>query len=766
MAGDDGWSAFEFLKAHKQLPVQERPAQSSAFGAFRAPQTQKQKSTAASAWGKGARRWSRTPSAALDAHSSADVHFGDEMPRELRTLVGTSYDVFMRLNRLSDDKKRSDRGLGPFEVVKASREYREALKTCIFAIEDRAELQQQRSGDAGGSGDDGDDDEEFVDLLKVSLAIWHLCELLFLQRRPRDDKWIAYDLAQWLQEHFASALMEQLEAASAVLRDASHPEEDPAFWSTVHSLVMAGCGSSAWNLLAAHSNYKALFGRDVASLTSASTRSSFQAIQRLLLCMPGRSGQAVLHPDGGIAGDHPQEPVEWKNWHDACQYLVNTDSYIKSKPGLSTLVRIMAADEDVLVRQATSWFELMMARLFLEEPKRVAHRFEFLMANCFRTYNADISAMGNFDCIILAILEYDVQSALQDISALGFTWMSAHLSDLLTKSNAISDEVLEQIDVSLQEYFLLHYAMDIGSSNGMWQFAVGYYETCPRLGLIATRSVLEREPVPTDYKANRLLTFCQNKRGLTQVQRKIAYRRALVCQEKSYGAALIWMLRGNHLDDVDAICDLVLQKCEETKSLSPLNEAVEFLEAQPEMAQTPKLGWLVRYRELYLVLDDSESLQRQLRGVDDSDSERDEVETKLRFVLQEAARRIHLLVSSSAAPRQLRAVLLGEAEKLLVAQPTVYSSQYLHSLMAYLHQLDRSFDRQDFYRSTGNKQLKERVEKLLARNLSEAILAEANASGASSSGASTVAAASIGVPLLAGSAFAAYGDRSFTPMEE
>uniref|UniRef100_K3X8Y1 Nuclear pore complex protein Nup85 n=1 Tax=Globisporangium ultimum (strain ATCC 200006 / CBS 805.95 / DAOM BR144) TaxID=431595 RepID=K3X8Y1_GLOUD len=759
MANDDGWSALAFLKAQKQLPRLERPAApiSSSFGA---PLSQKHKSTAASAWGKGARQWSRTPAA-----PPADANFSDEMPRELRTLVGASYDVFMRANRLDDEKKKTDGELTPFEVVKASREYREALKTCIFAIEDRVELQQRKKTPNGSSAArEEDDDEEFVDLLKVSLAIWHLCELLFLQRRPRDDKWIAYDLAQWLQEHFASALMEQLDAASATLRTASQPEQDPAFWTTVHSLVMAGCGSSAWNLLSVHSSYKALFGRDAASLTSSSTLSSFQSIQRLLLCMPGKSGQAMLHPDGS----RQQEAVEWTNWHDACQYLMNTDSYIKSSPGLSKLLRIMVADEDVLVRHATTWYELMMARLFLDEPKRVAHRFEFLMANCFRTYNADSNSMGNFDCIIMAILEYDVQSALQDINALGFTWMATHLSDLLTKSNAISDDVLEQIDVSLQEYFYLHYAMDIGASSGMWQFAVGYYERCPHLGLIAARSALEREPVPTDDKANRLLAYCQSTRGLAQLQRKIAYRRAMVCKQKSYGAALMWLLRGNHLDEIDAICDLVLRKCEETKSLSPLNEAVEFLEMHPEMARTPKLGWLIRYRELYLVVDDSESLEQQQQQ-ERGDEERAELETKRRFVLNEAAKRIHLLVSSPAAPRQLRAVLLREAEKLLVAQPTVYSSQYLHSLMAYLHQLDRSFDRQDFYRSTANKQLKERVEKLLARNLSEAILAEAatGALAATGRGASAVVgAASSSIPLLAASAFMGNGDRSFVPMEE
>lgn len=738
-------SAFAFLKQHRQLPTLATSS-SSTFGSER-------KSTASSAWGKGARQWSRAPPT-QEGSGGEQLVVGDEMPRELRTLVGASFDVFMRLTRLSDEKKRADRELGTSEVVKASRQYREALKTCIFAIEDRVELQQQKNGNANG-GDD--DDDEFVDLLKVSLAIWHLCELLFLQRRPRDDKWIAYDLAQWLQEHFASALMEQLEAASAVLKSSGpHPEQDPAYWSTLHSFVIAGCGDSAWSLLASHSSYKALSTRDVGSLTGMSTRTSFQMIQRLLLSMPGKSSVRL----------NDEEPLTWKQWHDECQHLLNTDSYVKSNPGLSTLLRILVAEEDALVRHASSWYELMMARLFLDEPKRVAHRFEFLMASCFRTYNADVTAMGNFDCIIMAILEYDVQSALQDIHGLGFSWMAAHLADLLTKSAAIADDVLEQLDVSLREFFVLNYAMDIGASSGLWQFALGYYENCPRLGLVAAKSALEREPVPTDSKAHRLLAYCQGKRGLSKVQRQIALRRAHVCKQKQlYGATLVWMLRGNHFDEVGAICERVLLACEESKSLTPLNEATEFLEAHAEMAQMPLLEWLVRYRELYLVLDDSESLRQELANEDNEGGERAvEIESKLRFVLREAAKRVHLLVSSTAAPRQLRGVLLREAEKLLEAQPTVYSSQYLYSLLAYLHQLDRSFDKASFYGSKANQQLKKRVETLLARNLSEAILEEASANNSAVVAASAVAAPAmtrnVNVPL------ASSGFGGFTPMEE
>lgn len=574
--------AFEILRATRQLPVVEKEL---VFGK-RSTDAAAARSTAGAAWGKSARKWVAASS------SSSAREFGDAMPRELRTLVAASFDVFARVQTQK---------LGAFGVARASREYREALKTCIFALEDRLETHKELNVE---------DEGEFLDLLKVSLAIWHLCELLLLRGGARGaDSGLAYDLALWLQEHYCSTLLEKTEGESERLKKLQKPEQDADFWTTIQALVMAGSGPSAWALLAAHSSYKSLFARDTMSLTGASTKAAFQAVQKLLLTMPGSAGAAGMSVERDAA-------TEWKNWHDACQLLLNTDGYIKANAGFTTLLEIMAAKEVALKSRANTWYELMMAKLFLDEPKTIAHRFEYLMANCFRAYHSDEASMGNFDCIILAIMQYDIQTALQDIIALGFSWMAAHLSDLLQRNIVIvADEVLPEAGCTLKEHFLLQYAMEIGASSGMWQFAVRYYEYCPKFGAIAIRSALEREPTPTDYKTERLLAYCHGKKLLATTQRRVAIQRAQECKAKEeYASALHWMLRGNHLDDVDALCDDILKQCNETNSLAPLHEAVQFMEAHPEFARPQKLAWLVRYREFHLVLDDSESLRQQLRS--------------------------------------------------------------------------------------------------------------------------------------------------------
>ncbi|KAL7694679.1 putative nucleoporin [Plasmopara halstedii] len=723
-------SAFEILRSTRQLPVVEKELlfnkHATDAAAFR--------STAGAAWGKSARKW-------VAASTPEFREFGDAMPRELRTLVATSFDIFTRTQQESQQ--------GALDIVHTSREYREGLKTCIFALEDRLEAKKE------DFEMNIEEERAFLDLLKVSLAIWHLCELLLLRGGARGaDKTLAYELALWVQEHYCSTLLEKVLSESERLKKEEKPEQDADFWSTIKSLVMAGDGESAWSLLSSHSSYKSLVARDALSLTQTSTTTVFQEVQKLLVTMPGRIGRMETF-----------EPAEWKYWNDACHYLLNTNGYIKSNVEFKTLLEILIAKEDVLTSHANTWYELMMARLFLNEPKTIAHRFEFLMANCFRAYHSDTTSMGNFDCIILAIMKYDIESALQDLISLGFSWMTAHLTDLLQRRNVIlADEVVPEASCTLRERFLLHYAMEIGASSGMWQFAVRYYEYCPQFGASAIRSALAREPLQTDYKTERLLAYCHGKKFLAETQNLISRQRAEECKlKKTYASAMYWMLRGNLLDDVDALCDDVLQECSNSNSLTPLHEAVQFMESHTDLVRPQKLVWVVKYREFQLVLDDLEALRQQLETneVSNDKEKRVALKDKLRFVSIEAAKRLNWLFNSNEAPKTLCSQLLQHTERLLKESPNVFQSRHLYSLLDYLQRLDRSFDRQQFYNSSSNTQLKERIETLISRNLAEAMLQEASVSGY---GVETLKRQAIMAPSVENKFLIA--DLSGTPMEE
>jgi hypothetical protein len=82
----------------------------------------------------------------------------------------------------------------------------------------------------------------------------------------------------------------------------------------------------------------------------------------------------------------------------------------------------------------------------------MARLFEFMMANRFRACHSEELKMSNFDCIILDFMQYNIERALQDITTLGFSWMTAYPTALLQKRNAIvADEQVLQADCNLQE---------------------------------------------------------------------------------------------------------------------------------------------------------------------------------------------------------------------------------------------------------------------------------------------------------------------------
>ncbi|CAI5737266.1 unnamed protein product [Hyaloperonospora brassicae] len=739
-------SPVEILRATRQLPVVEKEL---VFGK-QSVDVAASLSSAGAAWGKSPRKWVAAPSSSSSSSSSCSNvrEFGDVMPHELRTLVAASFDAFMRTQKQTDDSCA-------VVVMRAGREYREALATCIAAMQDRRRKTQELDQVVANT------ESDFIHLLNASLTIWRLCELLLLRSGTRRaDKTLAYEVAQWLQECYCTKMVENAERESGRLKQLEKPENDVAFWRTVEELVMTGSGVSAWGLLASHSSCKSLFSRDALSVTGTSTKAAFQAVYKLLLSMPGRNATNM--------GMNYDPPAEWKNWNDACQYLLSTDGYIKANDGLRTLLEIMTGKERALKSRATTWFELMMARLFLDEPRAFAHRFQFLMVDCFRAYNSDESQMDKFGCIILAVMEHDIQSALQEITALGLSWMAAHLVDLLHKSSVIvADDLVPQTECTVREHLLLEYAMEIGASSGMWQFAVRYYEFCPKFGVVAIRSALEREPLLTDYKAERLITYCHGKKLLSQTSRRVMVQRAHECKAKKlYASALQWLLRGNHLDDVDALCDNILQECNDRNSLTPLHEAVQFIGASMELARPQRLAWLVRYREFHMMLNDREHLRTQLRSVDVGTSKEEctSMRTKLRSVSMETAKRLDWLLCSTEAPKVLRSNVLQQAEQLLEETPTVFRPQHLYSLMAYLQQLDRSFDRHEFYKLGSNEQRKARIEDLISRNLAEALLQEATASASNIATASTLC-RQPNVSLLAQQPHLT-ADASFTPMEE
>nr|CCA16890.1 nucleoporin NUP85like protein putative [Albugo laibachii Nc14] len=629
-----------------------------------------------------------------------------EMHKNLRKLAVECGDIF---SRLRDCNQSTGSSKATPHHTQLSRAYRAALTRCIDAYESKAGFPCR------------DDGEDLTDYLKVTLAIWHLCEIIFLQSasKQRNDPGIAYQVAHWLQTHYIADTKQKLaEKRLHYLKShgfgAIQSENDPEFWKTVFGYLMLGQGHQAWELLARHSSYQSAQMRKNALSSDAGTLYTFDCIHGLLESIPVTSFQ---HDSGVDSIDC------WNTWHTACLELYHTDSWIQNDKNLLTMLQIMLGNDTSVKLHAETWYEFMLARLCFQEPKHIANRLEFLMSNCIDQFH---HKMTQFDHIIVAILQSDVGTALERIGALGIHFFSAHLTDFLTESNVITDQNLgEPVDCSLREYFILNYAMELSVIQGMWQLAARYFETCGRYGVFAIQSLIHFEPVDSERKVQKLMLLVGEPSTDSRVQtiqnewrKTLGQRRAQVCFEsKHYGSAVYWMLTSEQYDSLDAYCEKLLDECENSNSMTPLLRALEFLHPQTKFQKTRKLEWLIGYRDFYLILQDVDALRQQMQDTIHAA----DLNANLRVVLAHAATQIHKLLHSTADVKRLRVPLLIKVDNLLESGQLHFTSQQIFALMKYLDELEWSF--------VGTEEAKEqellnKIRSQLPTQLTDAILLE------------------------------------------
>lgn len=637
---------------------------------------------------------------------SVDRRIG--LHKNLRRLAAECVDVYFRL-RVSGECNQNT-STTSLHHKQLSRAYCQAIARCIDAYESRDALLYE------------DPEEDFIDYLKVTLALWHLCEIIFLRNVsiPRDDPIIAYQVAHWLQEHYIAGKKQKL-ARKSLHYLKSHEfggipvENDPEYWKTVVGFVLLGQGHHAWQILAHHSSYHAAKMRKIALSSDTGIQHTFGSIQRLLISIPVSTFQQDSSDDNNYG---------WNAWHNACLELYHTDSWIQNDENLSTVLRIMMGDTEILQLHAETWYELMLARLCFEEPKHIANRLEFLMANSIDKFQHQ---MTPFDYIIVAILQSDVKTALKGIGALGIHFFSAHLTDLLTEANVISNQNLgDPVDASLREYYVVNYAMELNIVQGMWQLAARYFGTCVRYGACAIQSIIHFESVDSERKVQQLMlligdpsTDAHTEKIQNQWRKALSQRRAQTCfKSKKYGCALYWMLTSEQYDAVDTYCEKFLDECENANCMTPLLDALEFLRPQTKFRKTRKLEWLIEYRDFYLVLQDIDALSRQMQ---DAPHTAANLNATLKVVLARAAAQVHKLLNSTSDVKRLRVPLLTNVENLLDAGQLTFTSQQLFAVMKYLNELEWAFVGTE----KGNVQeLSNKIRSLLPIQLTNAIIFE------------------------------------------
>ncbi|XP_048762132.1 nuclear pore complex protein Nup85-like [Ostrea edulis] len=578
----------------------------------------------------------------------------------LRKMVNDSHNIFVTLQR----KATQLNGAALHEqILKSSRHYRATQKAYLKDLDEMIE-----------STRDEDQRQQYTDqmkLLDMSELIWSLCEILFIES-PVGDLVIP-QLLEWLKIHFTMA-----ERMFGELVREEQPEHKSTYWATIFRLVLQGQVERAWRLLSLH---------------SASQTEDFQTLISLLKRMPLLThlyrGSSVTEFD-----------MKWRHWRDDCQRNYEEQKF-SINANLETVVRILCGEDAVfseLKEFCDPWYHMLISKALYQDPTIKACDLHYYVQGCQDEYR-NSTRLGELDNILLSAIESDVYQVIKDSrTVFSNGWFVAHLTDLLQHCGQLEAYKL-QFGADLREFLLLEYASSLMSHESLWIVGVSYLDHCAEFGRKYLELFLDRIPVNSEKKANKVLKICED-RKMTEQAKSICKVMGMRCiKNKRLGAALTWFLRSKDVGFATVLAEKFLLEYSESGEFTNL-DLIDHL--GPSMLLSNRLTFLGKYREFHKLYSEGDYLA--------------------------AAELLLALLQARLAPKQFWITLLIDALPLLERMELIFNSQQTYELMQCLEELTTEYrleKKTDILGFTEARKEQLDVLKLaLTKNLAKAILQE------------------------------------------
>jgi len=580
-----------------------------------------------------------------------------------RKIVNEAHGIFLKIQTYAkENPNTSDRT----QMVQFSREYRAVIKACLMDL--------QRVARSCPDPEARSNIEAQIQLFSMVELVWSLCQILLLERGC-----VLSQLLDWLRWHF----LEADHAAREVLRN-DPPHLHPVYWDTVTSFVLQGRRDEARQLLAVHASSKT---------------AAFISVEQLLAKMP-------LYTD--VSGRSMSEfEMKWRHWQQECEQRLEEQEFAGDQH-LETIVKILCGDDAIFMELrglCESWYGMLVSRLLYTNPTVKAQNLQYHTQFCINAYGGN-AELQPWDNILLAAVEFDMHQVIKEAScSSGNWWFVAHLTDLLHHCDVLESQTLS-FGSNLREFLLLEYASSLMSHHSLWQVGLAYLDHCPQFGRAYQEAFIERLPVETEKKAEKLIYMCEQ-RGMDEQARSICQVQGLhALHTNRLGSALAWALRSKDVAFVTNLSERFLSEYMSSGDFSSL-DLIDNLGSS--MLLSSKLTFLGSYRQFHLHYEKGE--------------------------FTEAASLLISLISDRLAPQRFWVALLTDALPLLEADDVVLTSQQTYELMHCLEELNitkQITNKQDKSNTTtmdkdagDNDSGKLELLKLaLARNLARAILNE------------------------------------------
>jgi len=503
----------------------------------------------------------------------------------MRKLVNESLSAFLSLQKLAKDHQQGGSGtsLTAGQLTNVSKQYRSVIRDC----------QEQLDSDF-----EDEDSKLLSELLYKLELIWQLAEVMFVQRNANGI--VLHDLLRWIALHFPQCE----ERAKNVLKggggsgsegedegnemEENKMETHPDFWDAITLFVMQGKVEHARTLLRLHSE----MGTD-----------PLVSLDELLKKMPVYDMNTTSVAKFEIA---------WRRWQTEVVARIDEGDFV-TDPNLSSVAKILSGSDSAFSGNDSScpqvvcetWYEWMVGKLLYTNPTVKYFELALYAEEAIAKFGG-LSSMTALDSVVLAAFQNDVPQVINELcSTLDNFWFPAHLMDLLhhaTLTDAASAAPSEsggsssEVNGALREFLLLDYATCLMSHNSLWQVGVVYLDNCPVQGRHRLELLLERMPLTSQKKAEKVVLLASERGMSTVVTSTCRVMGSRELRRGRVGTAMAWGLKSQDSHFTTFLADQLLKHYCESGSFST-GDLLDNLGSC--MVVSERLTFLAKYREFH-----------------------------------------------------------------------------------------------------------------------------------------------------------------------
>ncbi|KAF8872834.1 nucleoporin Nup85-like protein [Gymnopilus junonius] len=305
--------------------------------------------------------------------------------------------------------------------------------------------------------------------------------MLYLPEDGYEDAPIADELMNWLNTHFIEPSTEEGDHLSALER----PWEDETFWPYITRAILRGLSKASIFFLGVLQQHPS------------------DKLQRLASTLVPLVESQPRLVDFTAEKDFAYAIRRWADKVKALRIEMDKvpeddrfDDFENWWDKLSGIVGILEGRQDVIQRVCedlgADWKEVVVAWSVFVDPRMRRQELPEIVSQVITDMPPDPTDPE--DMVHVTLLAGQAVEALHHAHRLD-CWLSGHLADMMAFVQLIENNVDEDLEMSLRDYYILAYADYLHSDPSLWRHTVDYMYSSSEIGQRRADEVLVRVPL-------------------------------------------------------------------------------------------------------------------------------------------------------------------------------------------------------------------------------------------------------------------------------